>query len=87
MYLGEERGIGGIGIVRCLVTLRAEADRLTGRRAEGPLLAGYMIVGVGLNITDGGSAFPSPPPPSLSFLLAFHLDLLLSGAYIAVYNV
>ena len=62
VYLGEGRGIGGIGIVRCLVTLRAEADRLTGRRAEGPLLAGYMIVGVGLNITDGGSAFPSPPP-------------------------
>ena len=62
VYLGEERGIGGIGIVRCLVTLRAEADRLTGRRAEGPLLAGYMIVGVGLTITDGGSAFPSPPP-------------------------
>ena len=68
VYLGEGRGIGGIGIVRCLVTLRAEADRLTGRRAEGPLLAGYMIVSVGLNITDGGSAFPSPPPlpaPSL----------------------
>ena len=64
--MGEGRGIGGIGIVRCLVTLRAEADRLTGRRAEGPLLAGYMIVGVGLNITDGGSAFPSPLPlPSL----------------------
>ena len=82
MYLGEERGIGGIGVVRCLVSLRAEADRLTGRRAEGPLLAGYMIVGVGQNITDGGSAFPSLP-----FLLAFHLDLLLSGAYIAVYNV
>ena len=62
VYLGEERGIGDIGIVRYLVTLGAEADRLTGRRAEEPLLAGYMIVGVGLNITDGGSAFPSPPP-------------------------
>ena len=66
VYLGEERGIGGIGIVRCLVTLRAEADRLTDRRAEGPLLEGYMIVGVGLNITDGGSTSPPPPlPPSL----------------------
>ena len=66
VYMGEGRCIGGIGIVRCLVTLGAEADRLTGRRAEGPLLAGYMIVGVGLNITNGGSAFPSPPPlPSL----------------------
>ena len=84
--MGEGRCIGGIGIVTCLVTLRAEADRLTDRRAEGPLLAGYMIVGVGLNITDGGSTSPPPPFP-LPFLLAFHLDLLPSGAYITVYNV
>ena len=84
VYLGEGRGIGGkcltetkyCSIDAALATRSLDVSlhcelRPTGRRAEGPLLAGYMIVGVGLNITDGGSAFPSPPhlpslPPGLS---------------------
>ena len=96
--MGEGRGIGGkcltetkyCSIDAALATRSLDVSlpceqRPAGRRAEGPLLVGYMIVGVGLNITGGGSAFPSPPP--LPFLLAFHLDLPLSGVYVTVYNV
>lgn len=59
-----ERG-GALGALGSLAMSRYPGSR--GRQADGPkgrraLLAGYMIVGVGLNITDGGSAFPSPPP-------------------------
>ena len=72
VYMGEGRGIGGSvwrkrNIDPALATRSLDVSlpceqRPTGRMAEGPLLAGYMIVGIGLNITDGGSAFPSPSP-------------------------
>lgn len=78
VYLGEERGIGGIGIVRCLVTLLAEADRLTGRRASARRVHDRRCW---TKHNRWRLRFPLP------FLLAFHLDLLLSGAYITVYNV
>ena len=95
VYMGEGRGIGGkcltetkywsrLGhtIVRCFVTLRAETDGLTGRRASARRVHDRRCW---TKHNRWRLRFPLPSP--LPFLLAFHLDLLLSGAYITVYNV